>query len=149
MKDFPESSPLRKAEKFIQARNFQDALDILVPYVRVNPRSENGWYLLSFAVDGIDRKIECVERILSINPENNRAQARLLKLRGVNPPDSDDETTHEEIQKTVKETKKKHSFSWAIFFISILLIGLITFIIIKEIIPSFSVYQFITTAEIR
>lgn len=148
MSNFPESSPLKKAENLIRARNFQDALDILVPYVRVNPRSENGWYLLSFAVDGIDRKIECVERILLINPENNRAQARLLKLKEVKPAVPSDEIVRSDIHDTAIEMKKKQNFSWAIFFISILLIGLITFIILKEIIPSFSSYQFITTVEL-
>ncbi len=45
------------------------------------PNLEQGWLLKAHLADSFDTKIECFERILKINPENNVAQANFLSLK--------------------------------------------------------------------
>jgi hypothetical protein len=69
----------RGAQAFKAGKNRQ-AHQILQRAVTLDSRSEQGWFWLSGVVD--DRsKIACLEKVLSINPKNERAQAGLAALR--------------------------------------------------------------------
>jgi len=81
------SNPQRKhliqeAATLIRNRQFDEAADILGAFLQENPESENGWFLLSYAVSEPQKKEQCLERVLNINPNNARARERLLKLQG-------------------------------------------------------------------
>lgn len=73
---------LQQAEQFLRSGDKQSALPLLVKHVRENPNSARGWWMLSFAVPDLKRQIECVERVLQIDPKNSSAHARLQTLKG-------------------------------------------------------------------
>ncbi len=62
------------------------ARPILVHYLQSHPRSDIGWYLLSFAIPEHPRQVESLKRALSINPRNQKAKDRLASLTGMAPP---------------------------------------------------------------
>jgi hypothetical protein len=76
---------LRRAQAYLQAGRPQLARPMLVEYVRQFPTSEEGWLLLSQAVTEQQQKIDCLQRVLRINPANAEAQTRLKRLLA--PPD--------------------------------------------------------------
>lgn len=73
---------LQQAEQLLKSGNKQSALPLLMEYVRHYPNSTRGWWVLSFAVSDAQKQIECVERILQLDPKNSSAHARLEKLKG-------------------------------------------------------------------
>jgi tetratricopeptide (TPR) repeat protein len=133
MTDSPTPSPLHKAAALIRVQQFQEALDILIPYITENPNSDGGWFLLSFAIQDRNKKQECLERAIKINPNHTRAQERLAKLQastrrgGAIPHPPQTETS-----------KWKTRRRWAILPVVVLLVALISYIIVIEILPSFS-----------
>lgn len=58
---------------------------LLQEALQANPRSEQGWLWMSAVVETDDERRTCLERVLSINPHNQTAQAGLEKLEA---PDS-------------------------------------------------------------
>lgn len=75
---------LRQAEDYIRAGRIDIARSVLINYIKVNPNSEQAWLLLSAAVTDPKQKIDCLQRVLKINPANTRAQRELPKL--LRPP---------------------------------------------------------------
>jgi peroxiredoxin len=73
---------LQQAEQLLKSGNRQAALPILTEYLRQNPGSERAWWMLSFAINDSKKQLECVRRVLQINPQNSAALARLEKLKG-------------------------------------------------------------------
>ncbi len=69
-----------KAVELMRAKRPQEAFPLLVKYLKANPDSEEGWYLLSYAVQSHSKKVESVQRVLKINPDNQHARARLKRL---------------------------------------------------------------------
>ena len=58
----------------------EEARELLRQALQADPRSEQGWLWMSAAVEtGEERRI-CLERVLTINPKNQTAQAGLEKL---------------------------------------------------------------------
>jgi hypothetical protein len=76
---------LRRARAYLQADQPQLARPLLAQYVRQFPASEEGWLLLSQAVTEQKQEIDCLQRVLRINPANAEIQARLRRL--LTPPD--------------------------------------------------------------
>ena len=76
---------LRRAQACLRAGQPQLARPMLAEYVRQFPASEEGWLLLSQAVMEQKQKIDCLQRVLRINPANAEAQTRLRRLLA--PPD--------------------------------------------------------------
>jgi len=76
---------LRRARAYLQADQPQLARPLLAEYVRQFPASEEGWLLLSQAVTEQKQEIDCLQRVLWINPANAEVQARLRRLLA--PPD--------------------------------------------------------------
>lgn len=69
-----------------KAGNKNQALQILQRAVTLDNMSEQGWFWLSGVVDD-NQKIICLEKVLSINPDNERARMGLKALqdRGTSP----------------------------------------------------------------
>jgi tetratricopeptide (TPR) repeat protein len=72
---------LEEAIALLRENRHPEAVPVLGQYLRINPQSEEGWFLLSFAIGDIEKKIEAIERLLEINPENDQAQERLKDLQ--------------------------------------------------------------------
>jgi hypothetical protein len=81
------SSPqaLQRAAAYLQAGKPHLARPLLIEVVRQQPDSEEGWLLLSQAVVEQQQKIDCLQRVLRINPGNVEAQRRLQQL--LSPPE--------------------------------------------------------------
>jgi len=77
----PDGENLNQAEEFLRAGRRQEARAVLIEHLRGEPRSAQAWWLMSFAVDDPDQKIECVQRVLQLHPDSAKARQRLLKLQ--------------------------------------------------------------------
>jgi len=75
----PEES-LKRAADSIRAGDHGSARLILIETLRLHPNSEEGWLLLSYALEDTQEKLRCLERVLHINPDNQLAQHRVAKL---------------------------------------------------------------------
>ncbi|MBI3150838.1 MAG: redoxin domain-containing protein [Chloroflexi bacterium] len=73
---------LQHVEQLLHEGKKQEALPFLAEHIRQHPDSVRGWWLLSFAIPDEKKQIECVERVLRIDPNSSRALARLEKLKG-------------------------------------------------------------------
>jgi len=76
---------LQRAAAYLQAGQPQLARPLLIEVVKQQPDSEEGWLLLSQAVAEQQQKIDCLQRVLRINPDNREAQSRLRLL--LSPPE--------------------------------------------------------------
>ncbi|MDX1599913.1 MAG: hypothetical protein R3191_00205 [Anaerolineales bacterium] len=77
---------LQRAADLIRSGEKRAARELLVEFLRANPQSAPGWYLLSFTVPDRGKQRECLERALRLNPDMTRAKERLQGLT----PDSDE-----------------------------------------------------------
>jgi hypothetical protein len=78
----PEIDVIQQAEDYIRAKQLPKAQRLLVEYIKQNPNSEQAWYTLSTAVDDPHKQVECLQRVLRINPGNTAAQSRLMNAMG-------------------------------------------------------------------
>ena len=53
------------------------AINLLAKLLREHPKHEQGWYLMGIALDDPEKKIFAFERVLSINPDSERARQQL------------------------------------------------------------------------
>jgi cytochrome c biogenesis protein CcmG, thiol:disulfide interchange protein DsbE len=72
---------LQQAEQLLREGRKQEARTVLVGCVRSNPSSTRGWWMLSFALTDPKQQIDCVERVLRLDPNYAPAHARLQKLK--------------------------------------------------------------------
>jgi peroxiredoxin len=79
---------LQQAEQFLKDGNKQSALAILVEHVRKHPNSARGWWLLGFTVAERSQQIECMERVIRIDPNHVPAQIRLQTLKREGEPET-------------------------------------------------------------
>ncbi|MEK6754510.1 MAG: TlpA disulfide reductase family protein [Chloroflexota bacterium] len=73
---------LQNVEQLLREGKKQEALSFLTDHLRQQPNSAHGWWLLSFTLPDVKKKIECVERVLQFDPNSAPARARLEKLKG-------------------------------------------------------------------
>ncbi|MDW8325110.1 MAG: tetratricopeptide repeat protein [Anaerolineales bacterium] len=72
----------RRAQVAIRERQLDEARRLLTEAVRADPRHENAWLALASALTDVNQAIDCLERVLVINPNNKTAQEWLkLALR--------------------------------------------------------------------
>jgi hypothetical protein len=71
---------LNRAIGYLRQGKPEQARPLLVRFLQTHPRSDVGWYLLSFAIPEHARQLESLNRALAINPDNARARARLGEL---------------------------------------------------------------------
>jgi hypothetical protein len=76
----PDSDSIAQAQEYIRSKQLPKAQRLLVEYIKKNPNSEQAWYVLSTAVDDPRKQIECLQRVLRINPANAEAQTRLMQV---------------------------------------------------------------------
>ncbi len=78
----PEIDVFQQAQEYIRTQQLPKAQRLLVEHIKKNPNSEQAWYMLSTLVDDPRKQIECLQRVLRINPGNTEAQSRLMKVMG-------------------------------------------------------------------
>lgn len=71
---------LNQAAEFVRAGEYAGARDHLIKHLKQNPRDDTGWVLLSYAVPRKSEKLQCLQRALKINPENQQAKTRFDQI---------------------------------------------------------------------
>ncbi|MBI3173541.1 MAG: redoxin domain-containing protein [Chloroflexi bacterium] len=79
-------SLLEQAEELLRAGKRQAALPLLAEYLQGHPNSARCWWLLSLAVTDLRQQIDCMERVLVIDPNYTPARTRLEKLERMLEP---------------------------------------------------------------
>ena len=74
------ASSLQKAYALIKAGKKQEATATLLPIVRAEPNLADAWYLLGHAVVEPQRRIQCFQQVLRIDPANQPAKKQLERL---------------------------------------------------------------------
>jgi len=75
-------NPLKKALRLIRAGKSKKARSILVDFLRGEPNNPQAWFLLSYALDDPQRQQYALLQALRVDPQFERARARLQILRG-------------------------------------------------------------------
>jgi tetratricopeptide (TPR) repeat protein len=70
-----------QAQAALDAGFPQTAAGFLARILRSNPRDERAWLLLASIVIERDHAIECLNRVLALNPRNTQAQSLLKEKR--------------------------------------------------------------------
>ncbi len=146
MVDYTESTLLEKAAKHIRGKEYQQALDVLVPYLRENQQSEQAWFLLSFALKDPHKIIYSLEKVIEINPENKRAEDRLKKIQEIISSKKKEKISENKPEK-IPTHPKKRSLPWATYPLALFIIFLIGFVVIVKIFPTFSPRRTQTTVQ--
>ncbi len=71
---------LQQAAEYVHTGQTQLAQPLLVNHLKQDPQSEEAWYLLSFCVVDQRQQIDCLQRVLRLNPGHKQAQARLMAV---------------------------------------------------------------------
>lgn len=71
---------LKRAAKHIHEGDKSAARKTLVELLQKNPNLDHAWYLLSFAVEQQDRKIQVLRQALKFNPDHKKASQRLDRI---------------------------------------------------------------------
>jgi len=66
------------------------AQQILSDLVKSEPNNENAWLWLSACLTNVEHKLHCLDKVLSINPNNQNAQKALAQLKPTLEPSLDD-----------------------------------------------------------
>ncbi|MCE9646996.1 MAG: hypothetical protein K8S20_13425 [Chloroflexi bacterium] len=72
---------LKQADYNFQRGNRELAKKYLADLLARHPQEEAAWVLLARVVEEKERKIECLERVLRINPNNTEAKINLTRLK--------------------------------------------------------------------
>ena len=73
---------LQDAERLLREGKRLDAYPLLVEYIQHHPASARGWWMISLTVTDLKQQIDCMERVLNIDPKYTPACARLERLKG-------------------------------------------------------------------
>lgn len=78
----PTSETLSQAADLLRAKKIDEARSLLTGFLRENPDSDAGWWLMSYAVSDPDQQVSCLKRVLLHYPNHSKARARLAVLTG-------------------------------------------------------------------
>ncbi|KAA0265157.1 MAG: tetratricopeptide repeat protein [Chloroflexi bacterium] len=77
---------LKQADYNFQRGNRELAGKYLSDLLAIQPDNEAAWMLLARVMEEKERKIECFERVLKINPKNEEAKLGLIRVRAAISP---------------------------------------------------------------
>ncbi len=77
----PSADVLLRIERLLGIGKQQEALPLLVEYLRSNPASARAWWLMSLSVTDTKYQVDCLERVIQLEPDNELARERLLMLK--------------------------------------------------------------------
>ena len=63
-----------QAQAAIQAKQLSEARRLLMQLLRMNARHEDGWLALASIMDDMHKAVECLQRVLALNPNNATAK---------------------------------------------------------------------------
>ncbi|MEW5870564.1 MAG: alpha/beta fold hydrolase [Chloroflexota bacterium] len=78
--DASPQSALQQAANLLRSGNRQEARALLRQIIKQDPRNEQAWYMLGFAVDELDQQIYAFSQALRINPAHEKARKKLEAL---------------------------------------------------------------------
>ena len=76
---------IREGINAVKAGNKEEGRALLMKAVELDPYNEEGWLWLSGVVESPDDQRTCLENVLSINPNNDRARQGVAYLSGTPP----------------------------------------------------------------
>ncbi len=76
---------LKQAKAAIQNGDKAHARNILRKMILAYPRDEQAWYLMAQVVEKREQAVDCLERVLKINPYNQQAEKALSILKHAKP----------------------------------------------------------------
>lgn len=105
------------------------AVEILREVVRIDQKNETAWYLLAHAVHNYKQKVFCLEQVLKINPNNDKAKIHLEKIRNLNK-DSESPQRNKIPSITSNFPKRKNLVLFTILG-TLIGVGIISIVVIK------------------
>ncbi len=75
------AEPLQQAYRLIREGKKSEAVRLLLPIVRAEPRNADAWWLLANALEDPDKQRRAVERVIKLRPDDARAQKLLDRLQ--------------------------------------------------------------------
>ena len=94
------SESIKQAESAIKAGDTKHAFELLRQVLAEDPNSERAWWIMSGLVQRSER-VNCLEQVLRINPENQFARDALTRLK--NAPPKEEIKPAREIPKPTKK----------------------------------------------
>ncbi|MCB8980366.1 MAG: hypothetical protein H6657_23395 [Ardenticatenaceae bacterium] len=79
-------SRVTQAYKLAKEGEKTKAQKLLVSVIKDNDRNEDAWYLLGFLVESEPKKIRCFQKVIEINPDNEKALKALSRLKKTDMP---------------------------------------------------------------
>ncbi len=79
---------LQQAEQYLQAKNYFDARNILLPLVQSNPDNAEAWWLLARAQTDPNTQRDMLKRVVKLDPGNGQALEMLARLDAPPAPQS-------------------------------------------------------------
>lgn len=76
-----DAASLDRARELIKAGRRQEAQTLLLEFAQQDEHNAQAWWLLNDLVPDIRDKLVALENILTLNPQDEKAQARLAQLR--------------------------------------------------------------------
>lgn len=80
-----EQQLLQAGVSALKANDRQKALAIFAQLVQQYPQSERGWFLLGMSMDAKDKRLYCLQRVLTLNPNNQEAKNQIALLSPPKP----------------------------------------------------------------
>jgi len=84
MTRFPANILLR-IEQLLSSGKQQEARLLLVEYLKLNPASARAWWLMTLTLTDLNQQMDCLLRVLRLDPEFEPARERLAKLVSQQP----------------------------------------------------------------
>jgi len=80
-----DNDPLQQAIGLIQIGDKTGAIKILKEIITKEPKNENAWLWLAACFDKPENKVRSLQKVLEINPNNQKAKQALGKLTPTEP----------------------------------------------------------------
>ena len=77
----PPADILQRIEGLLRAGKQQEARLLLMEYLKYNPSSAQAWWLMSQAVTDLDQQMDCLQRVLRLDPGNEPACEQFESLK--------------------------------------------------------------------
>jgi hypothetical protein len=128
-------SVLQQAIAAIQVGDRLAGQSLLVQLIETEPRNETAWLWLAAVIDSADRKRQCYQRVLAINPHNEVAMKGLSHLEALQSPAS---PTSRVSDHATAETGKSPTKMWLplIGCLGLLVVGMFAVIVILAASPN-------------
>lgn len=122
---------LKQADYNFQRGNRELAGKYLSDLLAIQPDNEAAWMLLARVMEEKERKIECFERVLKINPKNEEAKLGLIRVRAAISPTL---PLHRQIKNQKPKTGpyRKMTRGALLTLIGFLLFGTTTYVIARS-----------------